>query len=336
MGKRRQTSGGARAEDVSEGCVLTARRGEDETPEQEALNEVWAQAEAASRQLTSAAAALPPAAALPSAVATLSPASAALPPAAAAASVPVFASPVRRLGRSPRRVARPARPALPVAPPTLPVAPPTAPPTHVAFPPTSVVASAVPVSVPSSTSQPLLELPQLPRGMTPEEEVEEMARLLIDVAKKETATWNHLVGWFLQSQTTEREFTLSGIAWERDLIKEDFLARNPGGLEMWAEPVHGTPVHQLMCLVGHTEQRVRAFRQLVAWWCQEYGPDVMPVLLKAGFTYQYTPHDIHGYKIMDDIKGMEEGPEKARLLAKAAAEAPRYYKRCMEDGNCGL
>lgn len=120
--------------------------------------------------------------------------------------------------------------------------------------------------------------------------------------------------------------------WEQDLRKLDILEKNATAAEHWLPPARGTIEAVIIEQVERSDQKRQLFEEAIRRWANRQREELSPVLIKAGFTKDLWTD---AWVTMHKLKIMEEGPAKESELARAKAESPRYYERCMNDETCG-
>ena len=121
---------------------------------------------------------------------------------------------------------------------------------------------------------------------------------------------------------------LGGLAWQIDLVKLDKKEEDPGSIEYW-----GAPPYDVANITNNiTEEHVPGFEEAVRVWAEATGR-LEYVAKRAGWKsiYQHSPE----WDVMHNIKKMDEGKERADLLAAAQESSPRFFAACMADQMCG-
>lgn len=175
----------------------------------------------------------------------------------------------------------------------------------------------------------------------PLSDYEKGVRELLQFRDESTGGWHQLVGWYFQESDRSPSDVIgpplempapAPCGWERDARKLDILEKDKTAADIWESPVPGSLVAKVWDQVKESPQKRLMFEEAIRRWANSHNGELRQVLQKACFTKDLWTED---WTTMGNLKAMEEGPDKVRLLAQAEAESPRYYKRCMGDKTCG-
>lgn len=105
-------------------------------------------------------------------------------------------------------------------------------------------------------------------------------------------------------------------------------------MDSWRAPVQGTTEAGILDQVEKDGFKRQIFEEAIRRWAdsQANEKEVSQVLQKACWTKELWTD---AWEVMRKLKMMDEGPVKESMLARAKAESPRYYQRCMDDESCG-
>lgn len=172
---------------------------------------------------------------------------------------------------------------------------------------------------------------------------EEAIRQLLAFRDQNTGAWGQLVGWYFQTSGRSPSEVIGGptamwapapCGWERDLRRLDLLDQK-AAVDVWQAPAQGTVGANLLAEVGKDGHKRPVFEAAVGRWArnQANATEVSQVLRRAGWIKDVW--DTDAWRVMHNLKTMDEGPIRERMLAQAKAESPRFYQQCMDDENCG-
>ena len=105
-------------------------------------------------------------------------------------------------------------------------------------------------------------------------------------------------------------------------------------MDIWRAPAQGTVEAGILTEVGKYGDKQQIFEAAIWRWAnsQANTEEVSQVLQKACWTKELWTN---AWLAMGTMKRMDEGPLKESMLARAKAESPRYYQRCMDEESCG-
>ena len=158
---------------------------------------------------------------------------------------------------------------------------------------------------------------------------------LENICKYNPKCWEILFGGFFQMTECSPGDVFGNVlggTWYKDLRKFDKFAKEPG--LGWSLEQLG-PLNQesqkflqdLDCRGKHLLEA--AIKNYVNGLPSEGWSWVLNVLDKAGWSrYKERQPD---WDVMDDILKMPEGEEKARKMAQAHAESPRFFAECVNN-----
>lgn len=176
---------------------------------------------------------------------------------------------------------------------------------------------------------------------TPWADDESRVHLLLEIHDTNKGAWDHMVGWYFQEfgrspgqiiGPPTAMLAPAPCGWEQDLRKLDILEKNITAAEYWLPPAAGTIEARIIEQVKESDKNRQLFEEAIRRWANSLKEELSPVLIKACFTKDLWTD---AWVAMHQLKIMEEGPAKERELARAKAESPRYYERCMNDETCG-
>lgn len=159
---------------------------------------------------------------------------------------------------------------------------------------------------------------------------------LMKYAKNHQQSWYYVVGLYISRFRNPSTFQVAPHCWEKDAWKADMLEKNPGSVPIWLDPARGTIEHNVIEELWGSELKRQAMEAAIVEWSHSCQPrEVINVMYRAGWTRRSEYVFGANWTSMDNIKRMDEGPEKISLLAKAKRESPLFFKKCMEDEMCG-
>ncbi len=122
-------------------------------------------------------------------------------------------------------------------------------------------------------------------------------------------------------------FALAPYLWEKDTGKADIIEKNPGGAAIWTAPAPDSTVSQIIAFAAYSDLMRRILEEAIRQWTlRSPAEEVIEVMHQAGWT---RPTLDMNFIAIGNIKDMEEGPEKQRLLAQAQEESLRFFQKCM-------
>lgn len=159
---------------------------------------------------------------------------------------------------------------------------------------------------------------------------------LMKYAKNHQQSWYYVVGLYIARFRNPSTFQVAPHCWEKDAWKADMLEKNPGSVPIWPDPARGTIEHNVIEELWGSELKRQAMEAAIVEWSHSCQPrEVINVMYRAGWTRRSEYVFGANWTTMDNIKRMDERPEKISLLAKAKRESPLFFKKCMEDEMCG-
>lgn len=154
---------------------------------------------------------------------------------------------------------------------------------------------------------------------------------LLEFHRRDRGAWEQLVGWYIQ-ETGRLPTQAIACGWKRDCRKIDILEKNINAFEIWSPPGRDTVGATIWGQLTGSGHLMYIFEEAIRRWANGHETELEQVLKKACFTSSIWIDD---WMKMGNMKRMDEGPDRERLLALAKEESPRFYDQCMNDVFCG-